>query len=333
MGVDHLLRLFAIKIARISDFLRKFALMNMTPFTGDDRLRDLLVDNNFLLHVVSRFGLAFGFGNQTVAEVCSINGVDCHTFLAVCNLISSRPYDGAKLKVDTLINFLRNSHRTILDITLPHIRHHLIEAINATETERTALLLLKFYDSYVSEVRAHMNHEEREIFSTISGRSNPDYEGVLVRYTAKHEPMSEKLRELKDLIIFHNTTQDNARLAAALFDIILCEQDLDTHFEIENKLLVPTLRRLKVTQVVELEPEPTPVVTPDMVLGEREREIVALIAKGLSNKQIAEQLFISSHTVATHRRNICNKLDIHSASGLTLYAVIHQLIDINDIRQ
>lgn len=306
--------------------------MNKKAFAGTDRLRDLLIDNNFLLHVVSRFSLAFGFGNHTVEEVCSINGVDSHTFLAVCNLISNRPYDGSKLKLDALINFLRNSHRTILDITLPHIRHHLIEAINSTETERTGLLLLKFYDNYVTEVRTHMMYEEREIFATIAGRSNPDYDGVLMRYTVEHEPMSEKLRELKDLIIFHNTTQDNARLATALFDIILCEQDLKTHFEIENKLLVPTLRRLKVTQP-DSEPSPAPLPSPDTVLGEREREIVTLIAKGLSNKQIADKLFISSHTVATHRRNICNKLDIHSASGLTLYAVIHQLIDINDIRQ
>ena len=67
------------------------------------------------------------------------------------------------------------------------------------------------------------------------------------------------------------------------------------------------------------------------VLGEREKEIIHYIAKGMTNKQIADILCLSSHTVATHRRNICAKLDIHSASGLTLYAIVHGLIDLSEI--
>ena len=51
----------------------------------------------------------------------------------------------------------------------------------------------------------------------------------------------------------------------------------------------------------------------------------------MTNKQIADKLFISTHTVATHRRNICAKLDIHTSSGLTLYAIVHNLIDLAEI--
>lgn len=61
-------------------------------------------------------------------------------------------------------------------------------------------------------------------------------------------------------------------------------------------------------------------------LTQREVEVLVHIAKGLSNKQIAEALFLSVKTVDTHRTNLMNKLDIHNASGLTRFAMQHKLI-------
>jgi DNA-binding NarL/FixJ family response regulator len=58
-----------------------------------------------------------------------------------------------------------------------------------------------------------------------------------------------------------------------------------------------------------------------------------LVVEGLSNKQIAEKLNLSIHTVITHRRNISTKLDIHSTSGLTIYAIVNKLIEIDDIKK
>jgi DNA-binding CsgD family transcriptional regulator len=68
-------------------------------------------------------------------------------------------------------------------------------------------------------------------------------------------------------------------------------------------------------------------------LSSREKEIVGLVVKGLSNKQIAQKLNLSIHTVITHRRNISTKLDIHSTSGLTIYAIVNKLIEIDDINK
>ena len=67
-------------------------------------------------------------------------------------------------------------------------------------------------------------------------------------------------------------------------------------------------------------------------LSVREREIVVCIVKGMSNKQIADTLCISTHTVITHRRNIVAKLQIHSPAGLTIYAIVHKLVDLSEIR-
>ncbi len=67
------------------------------------------------------------------------------------------------------------------------------------------------------------------------------------------------------------------------------------------------------------------------VLSDREITILKLVATSLTNKQIAERLFISLHTVTTHRKNIGNKLSIKSASGLTVYAIVNNIISIEDI--
>ena len=52
----------------------------------------------------------------------------------------------------------------------------------------------------------------------------------------------------------------------------------------------------------------------------------------LSAREIADRLFLSTHTVVTHRRNIARKLQVHSASGLTVYAIVNKLVELNDIK-
>ena len=67
-------------------------------------------------------------------------------------------------------------------------------------------------------------------------------------------------------------------------------------------------------------------------LSNREREIIVCVVKGMTNKEIADQLCLSIHTVITHRRNISNKLQIRSAAGLTIYAIVNKLVDIKDVK-
>lgn len=67
-------------------------------------------------------------------------------------------------------------------------------------------------------------------------------------------------------------------------------------------------------------------------LTPREKEIVIGVVKGLSNKEIASQLNVSVNTVMTHRRNIASKLQVHSAAGLTIYAIVSKLVSIEDIK-
>ena len=67
----------------------------------------------------------------------------------------------------------------------------------------------------------------------------------------------------------------------------------------------------------------------DVLISKRESEIIVLISEGFTNTQIAEKLFLSSHTVNTHRKNIMSKLGVKNTAGIVMYAVKMNLISPN----
>lgn len=71
----------------------------------------------------------------------------------------------------------------------------------------------------------------------------------------------------------------------------------------------------------------------ESILSPREKDVLRLLAKGLSNKAISEQLFISPHTVITHRKNITRKLNIRSVAGLLVYAIINEIVTVDEMQQ
>ena len=101
---------------------------------------------------------------------------------------------------------------------------------------------------------------------------------------------------------------------------------------VEDKLFVPAVVRIeeKVARgefmMSKAEDEELTDVEKIQTLSEREKEIIICVAKGMSNKEIAEELYLSVHTVTTHRRNISAKLQIHSPAGLTIFAIVNKLI-------
>ncbi len=69
----------------------------------------------------------------------------------------------------------------------------------------------------------------------------------------------------------------------------------------------------------------------DNSLTDRELTVLKLVALGLTNNDIGEKLYISIHTVMTHRKNITRKLGIKTVSGLTVYAILNKLIKAEEL--
>ncbi len=71
----------------------------------------------------------------------------------------------------------------------------------------------------------------------------------------------------------------------------------------------------------------------EQTISKRETEILQQLALGLTNQEIADKLFLSIHTVMTHRKKITRKLGIKTVSGLTVYALMNKLVDIREVER
>ena len=316
---------------------------NMKMYEPQDKMIMLIKDNYSVLQALSCFGINLGFGDLTVEETCQTNGVDTYTFLAVVNFTIndfSNFDDDEQINVPTLLHYLEASHRYYLDFQLPFIRRELQESIS--ENDHLGMLIMKFYDEYAHEIRRHMKYEEKTLFpyvqSLIDGHPILDYNVEM--FSKHHEQTDKKLRELKLMIIKYlpSDSYRNNMLTATLYDIYNNEEWLHHHAEVEDHIFTPAIRRLE----LKMKKQDVTKNISSMVfkggqeqselLSDRERDVIIGVVQGMQNKEIADHLCISVNTVITHRRNIARKLQIHSAAGLTIYAIVNGLVDISSVK-
>ena len=316
---------------------------NQKIYEADDKMISMIRDNYDLLQSLGSFGISLGFGDKTVKETCEDNGVDTYTFLAVVNFTINGygEFDAdEKMSVPTLLRYLEASHAYFLDFQLPYIRKELQESLD--EHESLAKLILRFYDEYAHEIRRHMRYEQKTLFpyvqSLIDGHPENDYN--VETFSKHHGAADKKLRELKLLIIkylpqdgFHNN-----QLTATLHDIYENEVWLRQHAMVEDHIFVPAIRRLEqLARQSDVTRNISEMVfkngmNGDETLSDREKDVIVSLVQGMSNKEIADHLCISVNTVITHRRNIARKLQIHSPAGLTIYAIVNNLVDISAVK-
>lgn len=316
---------------------------NHKIYEPDDEMISLIRDNYNVLQSLGSFGINLGFGDKTVSETCKDNGVDTYTFLSVVNYTINgyfNPDDADRLHVPTLLHYLRASHVYYLDFQLPSIRRSLQESIS--DEDSVGKLILNFYDEYAREIRKHMKYEEKMLFpyveALLQGTPQEDYD--METFSKHHGQTDVKLRELKNIILKYlpGDTERNNKLTATLYGIYNNEEWLRLHALVEDDIFAPAIRKLE--QKLKQEGVSRNISSmvfkkgPDMgeALSEREREVIISLVQGMSNKEIAEHLFISVNTVITHRRNIARKLQIHSSAGLTIYAIINGLVDISSVK-
>lgn len=311
-------------------------------YEADDKMIFLIRDNYNLLQSLGCFGISLGFGDKTVRQVCEEQNVDTYTFLAVVNFTINghRDIDDAgRLSVPTLLQYLRASHDYFIDFQLPFIRKELVDALD--ERDNLARLILKLYDEYARSITSHMRYEEKMVFPYVEAllekRQPEDY--CIDTYSKHHGQESTKLRELKSIIIKYLPSDGlhNNQLSATLYDIYNNEEWLSLHAEVEDNIFIPAIRRLeermkqndvtaKISNMISKNADSAE------ALGQREKDVIVSLVQGMSNKEIADHLCISVNTVITHRRNIARKLQIHSPAGLTIYAIVNNLVDISTVK-
>lgn len=308
----------------------------MKLYEADDKMIDLISDNYSMLQGLSAFGIRLGFGDKTVNEVCREQDVDCYTFLTVVNFLingyTPKETDD-RISVKTLLGYLRASHRYFLDFQLPTIRAKLKESLFEDDGPHT--LILRLYDEYAHDIQLHMKYEEKTLFpyveALLRGEQKPDYNVEI--FSKHHSDTTGKFQELKNIIIKYLPRGElaNNQLTATLYDIYNNEEWLANHSNVEEVLFVPAIRlieqKLKTDDVSARISSMIQKADSNESISEREKEIIVCLVQGMSNKEIANKLFISVNTVMTHRRNISRKLQIHSLAGLTIYAIANNLID------
>lgn len=290
----------------------------MYKFT--DKMCDLMSHEEDAIQIISRFGLEMGVGEQTIADVCESHGVHTPTFLAIVNYkVFKQRAVSTDIDIPTLQRYLRNAHTYFLDFRLPRLRRSLIEAIiPADPTTKIPGLILRCYDEFVSEIRTHIEHEN---------------EGLFDEHEHDDQRITDKLTEIKNLIIKYYPTKPTSTegtvtytLISVMSDLWHTEQDFADHCAIEDDILRPALTHIRPHNKPHKEEQAME------ELSEREKDVLIQVVRGLSNKEIADVLCISMHTVISHRKHITSKLNIHSTAGLTIYAIVNKLVDINSLK-
>ncbi len=218
-------------------------------YQASDSMSALISDNYPLLQVMSRFGIPLGLADRSIGEVCAENGVDATTFLAVANLMlhqNNRAYkiDLEGLSLEDLMKYIRNSHIFYLDFRLPNIRQDLIEALGNSDM---AHLIIRYFDDYVTHIKEHLQYEEERLFPYINhllrGEADSGFSADL--FSEKHDHIDEPLTEFKNVIIRYYSGESSYEIMSVIHDLLSCAADLLVHNMVEDKLLVPMIRKIE----------------------------------------------------------------------------------------
>jgi regulator of cell morphogenesis and NO signaling len=353
----------------------------MKLLTAHMKMADVIQSNHLLLPVVSRFGIPFAFGEQTVQEVCQEFRIDVEFFLTIINAFSHEDYFPEKrlqaFNVLMIIDYLEKTHFYYTQTEIPLIEQLMAELIRHRPADKKKLhLVKKFFRDYREELLDHLKREEeitfpyiREVYRMFhTPHITSKEKRFLSRYSMhvyeeEHSDVSEKLYDLKNILIKYVRADTMQSLYHnIIFELFRLEKDIEDHTRIENKVLLPLVAEMEDTLFSPREhsrrtagknlmepPAPLKAHSARSSLPEkghvelspldrkndqqnndgltsRELDVLQLVACGLLNKQIADTLSISLHTVISHRKNITRKLQIKTVAGLTIYALLNGLI-------
>ena len=314
------------------------------------KMSELVESNYHLLGILSRLGIKGSFSDRTVEEVCARYSFDANTFILLCSVYSGRccsegrgsgdlrrhsPLTEEELRacdIADLLRYLHSSHEYYLNSALVDLSPSIEEMIAPTTPVRQQLFR-KFFGDYRNELVKHFAFEEERVIPYIQrlldGKNTAGFS--IADFRDNHSNIEESLSDLRNLIMQSLPPEcDGEKRIDVLSKIFHLQEDLRHHTYIEDDVLVPLVEMLEGKRFhpgakqAGADPEDE-----RNSLSDREKEVLVLVAKGLLNKEIADKLNISINTVITHRKNITRKTGIKTTPGLTVYAILNDLVDIN----
>lgn len=310
----------------------------MVRFSRKMKMSDLVERNFHLLALLARFGIEQRFGDRSVEQICESSGVDPDTFLLLCDVYTDPDFrPGADrlraCRLPDILRYLNRSHDFYVNRALADLSAAIEDLIlPCSDTQKH--VIRHFFTDFRTELERHFEMEEKAVIPYVRKllQGIRDTDCAIDAFKENHAQIRETLSDLKNLIM--NSLPDvcdNRRRISVMMAMFTLQQDIDRHTCIEDDVLVPMVRMLESPDRI---PAGAPCAErPDAreALSEREKEILVSVAQGLLNKEIADRHHISINTVITHRKNITRKIGIKTVAGLTAYAILNDLIDINTI--
>lgn len=227
---------------------------NLPSITAKMKMADVLTTYNNLIGLLPRLGIQLGFGEKSVAQVCSDNQVSLPLFLLISNVYTQKEYipgeDALKqCPIGDVVRYLTDSHKDYLQYKFPHIEQHLMDVV-ADWNEKYKTLITNFFSDYKQEVVAHFQYEEVEVFPYIENlishkisQQNTLKRGVFDR---QHTNIEDKLHDFTNLLIKY-IPSDVAQRARVdmLEDTCMLSDDIEKHTLIEEKILIPYIIALE----------------------------------------------------------------------------------------
>ncbi len=311
----------------------------MDSFSAKIKVAELVEINPGLLMVLSRLGIVGSFGEKTMSEVCIQHGLDVNTVVLICRVYSSPDFvpsaeDLRRCSVADVLRYLHCSHDYYLKDALENMAASIETLIAPCQKDRQQVIW-DFFRQYKSELKGHFEYEEGSVIPYVQnlmlGRHDPSFS--IDRFEENHSNIDEKLSDLKNIVMksLPHECDDERRISLLLF-LFSLQNDLRSHTYIEDNILVPLARLLENPLCGEVgSREGENVEDKGSELSDREKEILVSVAHGMINKEIADKHNISINTVISHRKNISRKTGIKTVAGLTVYAILNNLIDIKTI--
>lgn len=236
---------------------------------------------------------------------------------------------GKSERLSDVLHYLQLSHEYYTGSALKELSQA-FDNILAPVDEGRRMVFRKFFADYRKELEDHFAYEEGMVIPYVQklllGQRT---EGVcLDDFEDDHSNIDEKLEDLKNLVVRYLPEECDAAGKIDLLDKLNGLQvDIRCHASVEEDVLEPLVKLLESGEESDFTAVPL-----KEELSDREKEILVSVAEGLLNKEIADRHNISVNTVITHRKNITRKIGIKTVAGLTAYAILNNLIDINSIK-